>query len=214
MPKHRIKKMSFRKTDKNDRVMIFLDLANIELGLRNYDGLENCSVDHEELASNLIDGRKVTGAITFGTKEYFRQYREQSEYLSEIGYKIVYGHREDGMQKEVDVSLAVELLMHAYNDHYDVAILISGDRDYIPAISAVQSLGKQVEVAAFNESVSYQVVNVSDKFTDVAKMPVIFYNPPEVEESFECDLEAEGISNEFMDLNEVINEAKASMEAE
>ena len=126
--------MCFRTTDKNDRVMIFMDLANIEYGLRNNEGLENCLIDHETLATTLADGRKIIGAMAFDTRQRFKSNRSEEDYLSEIGYKIVKGHIEDGKQKEVDMSLGVEMLMHAFRDHYDVAILMSGDRDFIPAI--------------------------------------------------------------------------------
>jgi uncharacterized LabA/DUF88 family protein len=209
-----VKNMCFRTTDKNDRVMIFLDLANIEYGLGDYEGLENCLIDHEDLAEALIDGRKVAGAMAFDTKEYFKKNWSDAEYLSGLGYKIVSGHLEDGKQKEVDVSLAVEMLMHAVNDHYDVAILISGDRDFIPAISAVQSLGKKVEVAAFRESTSREVVNISDKFIDVAKMPIMEYHAPRCEQFLCSDGDFEESTGEFFDLSKAIGEAREYQGAE
>ena len=46
-------------------------------------------------------------------------------------------------QKEVDVALACEMVSHAFRNSYDVAILISGDRDFIPAIQHVQASGKK-----------------------------------------------------------------------
>lgn len=167
--------MSFRTTDKEDRVMIFLDLANISYGLLDHEGLENSTIDHELLATTLIDGRKVAGAIVFDTIQYFNSKYSNAKYLSKIGYKIVCGHMEDDKQKEVDVAMAAEMIIHAVRDHYDVAIVISGDRDFIPAISMVQSLGKKVEVASFFKCTSSKVVEVSDKYVDVGTLPIVDY---------------------------------------
>lgn len=45
-------------------------------------------------------------------------------------------------EKEIDVKLAVDLL--ELRDIYDVAILISGDQDFVPAIKVVKDSGKRV----------------------------------------------------------------------
>jgi uncharacterized LabA/DUF88 family protein len=45
-------------------------------------------------------------------------------------------------EKGVDVKIAVDLLVGAYEDHYDTAILLSSDTDLIPAIRQVRALGK------------------------------------------------------------------------
>lgn len=47
-----------------------------------------------------------------------------------------------GSEKAVDVKLAVDLLK--LHEIYDVAILVSGDQDYVPAVQAVKDLGKRV----------------------------------------------------------------------
>ena len=197
--------MSFRTTDKEDRVMIFLDLANISFGLSKHEGLENSMIDHELLATTLIDGRKVAGAMAFDTIQYFNSKGLMAKYLSEIGYKIVYGHMEDDRQKEVDVSIATEMIMHAVRDHYDVAILISGDRDFIHAINAVQSLGKKVEVASFSNCTSSALTRVSDKYVDVGTLPIVDYCEPCARET--CDVPNDA-DEEFTDVFALINAEK------
>lgn len=52
-------------------------------------------------------------------------------------------------EKGVDVQLAVDLLVGAYEKSYDTAILISSDTDLIPAIKKVQQLGKKIEYIGF-----------------------------------------------------------------
>ena len=53
-----------------------------------------------------------------------------------------------GLEKAVDVRLATDLLM--LRGIYDVAILVSGDQDYVPAVQVVKDAGKTVVNVAFN----------------------------------------------------------------
>lgn len=48
------------------------------------------------------------------------------------------------VEKETDVNLAVDMVVGAYEDRYDVAMLVAGDTDYVRAIHVVQSRGKPV----------------------------------------------------------------------
>lgn len=58
-------------------------------------------------------------------------------------------------EKGIDVHLAVDLLIGAYENTYDVAIVISSDTDLIPAIEKVQQLGKGVEYIGFSNQPSF-----------------------------------------------------------
>jgi hypothetical protein len=44
------------------------------------------------------------------------------------------------------------MLSHAYKDNYDVAVLVTGDADYLPLVDEVQRQGKVVVVAFFDTS--------------------------------------------------------------
>jgi uncharacterized LabA/DUF88 family protein len=52
-----------------------------------------------------------------------------------------------GQEKSVDVKLAVDLV--TLNDIYDIAVVVSGDQDYVPAIQAIKDCGKRVVNVAF-----------------------------------------------------------------
>jgi uncharacterized LabA/DUF88 family protein len=54
-----------------------------------------------------------------------------------------------GKEKEVDVYLATDLLQ--LRNIYDVAIIVSGDQDYCPAVRAAKDSGKQVINVSFRE---------------------------------------------------------------
>lgn len=57
-------------------------------------------------------------------------------------------HRQSlGQEKAVDVKLAVDLII--LKDSYDIAVIVSGDQDYVPAVQAAKDYGKRVINVAF-----------------------------------------------------------------
>ena len=48
-----------------------------------------------------------------------------------------------------DVNIATQMLMDAFTDKFDVAILISGDTDLIPPIEAIKGLSPQKRVGLY-----------------------------------------------------------------
>lgn len=53
-------------------------------------------------------------------------------------------------QKGVDVELAIDVLDHAHENRYDVAILVTGDTDFVPLVRRVTSLNKHALIAHFD----------------------------------------------------------------
>ena len=53
--------------------------------------------------------------------------------------------------KQVDISLATDMLTQAHKKNYGIAILIAGDSDYIPLVEAVKAEGSIVYLWFFNE---------------------------------------------------------------
>jgi hypothetical protein len=73
--------------------------------------------------------------------------------------------RKEDPAKGVDIALTKDLLSHAYLDNYDVAVLYSGDGDYVPVVEEVKRLGKIVYVCAFGqEGLSPELRIASDMF--------------------------------------------------
>ena len=57
--------------------------------------------------------------------------------------------------KGEDILLACDMVRGACLNYYDVAVLITGDGDFVPAVNCVQEAGKSVIVASFNSSLSH-----------------------------------------------------------
>ena len=51
------------------------------------------------------------------------------------------------LEKGTDVNVAVQMLSKGFQNAYDIAILVSGDTDYIPVIESLHNLGKIVVLA-------------------------------------------------------------------
>jgi uncharacterized LabA/DUF88 family protein len=66
------------------------------------------------------------------------------------------------VEKGIDIMLATDLLYFAWNNFYDVAVLVSGDSDFAYAAQAVKNMGKHVEVAYFESGTSRDLLNVAD----------------------------------------------------
>ena len=73
-------------------------------------------------------------------------------------------------QKGVDVQLAVDLVSHAYQDNYDVAVLCSGDMDLIESLKIVKNLGKKVILVSHPNNVAQQMLSECDYFYDLSKL--------------------------------------------
>lgn len=85
--------------------------------------------------------------------------------------------------KEDDIHLAVDMVKLAYNDAYDIAILISTDGDFVPAVKAVKEKGKIVENIGFENKFSYHLKKESDKFIFLKKgIAAEFFEKPKKEE--------------------------------
>ncbi len=66
------------------------------------------------------------------------------------------------VEKGVDVQLAVDMLQFAVSNTYDVAILVSGDGDFAPAVEAVKKLGKHVELGRVEKQPCNRLRDVCD----------------------------------------------------
>ena len=77
--------------------------------------------------------------------------------------KIIYEAKED------DIHLAVDMVKLACDDKYDVAILVSSDGDFVPAVKLVKETGKGVENIGFENKFSYHLKQECDKFVKIKK---------------------------------------------
>jgi uncharacterized LabA/DUF88 family protein len=86
--------------------------------------------------------------------------------LQAHGFSPVVFHKPKGQKaKGVDIALTKDMLLHAFFGHYDVAVLVTGDGDYVPVVEEVKRLGRRVIVAFFDcPQLSAKLRRTADEF--------------------------------------------------
>jgi uncharacterized LabA/DUF88 family protein len=101
-----------------------------------------------------------------------KAYADQQRFFRKLydipNFEVVLGrlekHNGKKVEKGVDVRLAVTMLARAYKDHYDVAVLVSGDADFVEAVQEVKDNGKHVELAFFDTAPCFHLRKTCDRF--------------------------------------------------
>lgn len=106
-----------------------------------------------------VDGSQKSEALVKGQQKFLAN-------LEKDGFDIKRGRiiYDSGKirEKGVDVKIAVDLAVGAFEDIYDVAILISSDTDLIPAIKYIKYRKKRLEYVGFSHAPSFAMIKCSD----------------------------------------------------
>ena len=154
------------------RVAVFIDGSNLYHSLD-----ENCKrfdLDFAAFADKLCNGRDLFRIYYYNVlrdpDRNPQAYQDQQKFLTAL-YNTPYLEVRLGsskirgdvaVEKGIDVMLATDLLRLAWDDIYDVAIVVSGDGDFAYAVQAVKDMGKHVEIAAFPANLAWELANVAD----------------------------------------------------
>ncbi len=143
-----------------DRIIAYIDGFNLYYGLKAKGWKRYYWLDLQKLATNLLKpGQRLemtkyfTARITAADKD---KQKRQTIFLEALGtlsdFHIYYGHYlEKPMtcfnckntwntheEKMTDVCIGTEMLLDAFNNRFDTALLISGDSDLVPPVEAVR----------------------------------------------------------------------------
>lgn len=72
--------------------------------------------------------------------------------------------------KRVDISLATDMLSHAFRKNYDVAVLVGGDEDYIFLVEAVKAEGRRVVLWFVEDGLNLALRRKADYYFDIGKI--------------------------------------------
>jgi len=134
------------KTEKKERVIVYVDGFNLYFGMKDA-GFEYCKwLDLHLLASNLLKPNQELVEVKYFTSRVGNnpdKQKRQSTYIEALettNVKVIYGHYQSGRleckrcgynwpihnEKMTDVNIATQMLIDAYQDRFDMAMLISG----------------------------------------------------------------------------------------
>ncbi|TAL62668.1 MAG: NYN domain-containing protein [Bacteroidetes bacterium] len=151
---------------KKERVIVYIDGFNMYFGILEA-GFLNCKwLNISKLINNLLQANQELVEIKYFTSRVSNNPDKQKrqtiyiEALESVGIKIFYGHyqrdktecRQCGNtwptfhEKMTDVNIATQIIIDAYQDKYDMALLISGDSDLVPPIKAIHDHFKHKRV--------------------------------------------------------------------
>ncbi len=95
----------------------------------------DCALDQSRSPHEYADQRRFIA--------HLRNRPDATVRLGTIGRR----HGGQRVHKGVDTKLTTDLLVHAFNDQYDIALVVSGDSDFADPMYAVRAQGKTVECA-------------------------------------------------------------------
>lgn len=143
------------------RVISYIDGFNLYFGLRANDWRKYMWLDLTKLSEALLLNNQAlqhTKYFTSRVRGNVGKQERQSAYLDAIknlmNFTIFWGRYQPDQkqcqkcghyayhpqEKKTDVNIATELLCDAFHDHFDMALIISGDADLVPPILAVKKL--------------------------------------------------------------------------
>lgn len=145
--------------EEKKRAAVFMDLNNVEESIKDYRE-SGMYLDYSHLVREMTEGYDVVSVKVYDSipapentelmNLHDRLTGANFDLITKRPAPLQNNMTHTCTQKEVDTSLVVDVVSMAYQDLYDVAIIVSGDRDMRPAGECVETmLGKQVVYASF-----------------------------------------------------------------
>jgi uncharacterized LabA/DUF88 family protein len=155
-----------------DRVGIFVDVQNIwkTFGKIKYD----------VLLANAQKNRKLVRASAF--MSYDPEDEGQHNFmraLSHLGYRVVskpIRRLPDGSIKgNIDLEFAIDAL--TLGKYLDVAVLVTGDGDFVKLVEALGHMGTRVEVIGPDANTAIELIYAADHYTNLSHLEGIVESP-------------------------------------
>lgn len=155
-----------RRHDESDRIAIFFDMSNLYFAARDM----GIRIDYARLLDFLTSGRRLHRAYAYlGYNPEDESSHSFITWLKRNGFRVktkALRRFEDGSTKaNLDMELAIDLLTQA--PHIDVAIVVSGDGDFVNLVDAAQNAGLRIEVAATPRQAATDLMDIADQFIDL-----------------------------------------------
>ncbi len=152
-------------------VAIFVDVANLYYAARGQD----VDVDYVALLKHATKGRDLIRAYAYsGLDPENDNQKKFIDFLNKNGYKVLTKDIRKFTDGRVKANLDIELVVDLFKlaQRMDIAVIVSGDGDFAPAIRALQDQGVRCEVISFRPNTSSDLIAVADEFIDAMKLSI------------------------------------------
>jgi len=180
---------------KNRRCVILIDGSNFYFKLKDLKLTKLLDFQFKKFAAHLSHDEDVVKVQYYvgrirqdGTKKTDQLLANQQRLLAnlrknEVGYTFGYLLKSNGKlhEKGVDVQIATDMLVAAYENQCDRLILVSSDTDLAPAIKIAQAKNKIVEYIGFSHQPSVAMVRFCQESRLLSKEDIVKFftqSPP------------------------------------
>ncbi len=155
------------------RVGVFVDIQNMYYSARSLYGKK---VNFRALLDEGVAGRQLVRALAYGITTEEAHEGEFHEALGKQGFEVKTKPLQTfvGGQKKGDWDIGIAMDILRLQTKIDVAILVTGDGDFIPLVKFAQEHGLRVELMSFRESTSSALIEHVDSFIDLSGQPRTF----------------------------------------
>jgi len=144
------------------KTMLLVDGSNLWWGIRYYNQQHSPPVklNYEKLLNVLLANRYLVRAYFYHSHPVPIPSAQQKflDYVHNSGFEMIGKplklRQGRFVEKGVDVALATDLLGFAWENAFDVAVVVSGDSDMDGAVQKVRMKGRRVEIASFQQTLS------------------------------------------------------------
>jgi len=157
------------------RVMVFVDGTNFLCQLSSVLKIPleaaNPPLEALRVATSLIKSRYKRRKDVVSIRNFwFSSYKGNVDYnqlakeLRICEFEPVLFKRRHGREKGVDIGLATKMLVNAFNQNFDIGILIAGDEDYVGLVNEVKRYGPIIDGAFFRLGLQEKLEIACDHF--------------------------------------------------
>lgn len=175
------------------KVSIYIDGSNFYFSIKN---TFKCKVDIEKFCRKLAENKElikigyyISPVQQLSNPKMYAEQQSFFEALKKIDkLQIIFGrlerYKKDGktffMEKATDINLALDLILDALDNVYDIAYLISNDGDFSGAVSAVinrfnkdvvyVAIGNRKNISHHLKKVASETLKMDKKFVEEVKL--------------------------------------------
>ena len=161
------------------RAALFIDEANIYFSQKTL----KWEVDFEKVYSYFSSHFALYNCFFYAAEplESEKEKKEEYQQMTLQGYTMRLKRLKEIRDKtgkivakkaNLDIEMAVD--MFATKDNYDIAVVFSGDSDFIRVVELLRTYGKQILIFSTKGHSAIDLINAGDKYVDMKEMKKLF----------------------------------------